>query len=136
MRQFILALAAASAAATLLGVASSSAATPKWYWSEEKAEALAATKVRIPYCFIFTTDAACQNGAYNERGLPRIGSYPLTEVVCTGSDEKGETFTFARFRCRFTAGLTDRDYAAGRVLLYPSGASKLRWKLSSLARLS
>jgi hypothetical protein len=109
-------------------VATASAATPKkFYWSEEKAESLAAAKVRIPYCKVFPADSKCPGYTY--------GFYGLNEVLCTGADEKGETFTYARFRCRFLAGVRVQDYARGSLTLYPTGKTTFRWKLTSISRI-
>lgn len=117
----------------------SEAAKPKpkkWYWSEEKAETLAASKIRIRFCLVFTDFPGCENGGYAQDGtLLKKGFYGLNEILCVGSDEKGETFTFARFRCRFVAGVSRYDYAAGRLLLFPTGTVTFRWQLSSIGRI-
>lgn len=106
-------------------------ATPKrWYWTEEKAEAVAAAKIRIRYCLVFTTDARCVSDPSGKHGF-----YGVNEISCVGADEKGESFTFSRFRCRFVAGVRLYDYAAGRLLLYPAGPTAFRWKLSSIGRI-
>lgn len=127
----LFALVALSAAVT------STAATPrKFYWPEEKAERLAAAKVRIPYCAVFGyQDTKCAGSWYRPDGRPKLGFYGLNDVTCTGADERGETFAFARFRCRFVAGVRVRDYARGSLLLYPTGKTTLRWKLVAVARL-
>lgn len=123
------------ALALMVSAAPALAASPKWYWSEEKAEALAAQKVRIPYCAVFGSDSRCAGGWYRPDGRPKLGFYGLTDVTCTGADERGETFTFARFRCRFLAGVRTDDYAKGSLLLYPTGRVTFRWKLVAIVRI-
>lgn len=122
-------------AVALIAAASASAVTKKWYWSEEKAEARASAAVRIPHCLTSPEDPRCAAGIYRPDGRPRVGWWWLTEVTCTGADERADTFTYARFKCRFYAGVTDHDYAKGSLLLYPMGLKKLRWKLVSLVLL-
>ena len=120
--------------AVLAALVAISVATAKpWYWSEEKAEAMAATKVHINYCLVFdptNSDPKCADPVTRKHQ----GFYGLNEVTCTGADERGDTFTYARFKCQFVAGVRLYDYAAGRLVIYPTGAKTMRWRLTSLFR--
>ncbi len=120
--------------ATAVAATSAYAIIGKAYWSEEKAETMAALKVRINYCLVFDPTNATAKCA-NPETRKHQGFYGLTEVICTGADERGDTFTYSRFKCRFFAGVRIEDYAVGRLLLYPTGRTTMRWKLSSLSRI-
>ena len=114
-----------------LAAQSANAATPKTYWTTEKAEVAVTTlrpltKVRIPYCTVFPQSARCEGG-----GGPGQGFYTADQVLCTGADELRQTFRFARFSCRFVLKF---GYATGTLTLIPTGKTTYRWKLVSLAR--
>jgi hypothetical protein len=128
-----LALVALSALAI---VATSTAAAPKkWYWTEQKAEARATTAIRIPHCWTSADDPRCGAGAYRPDGYPRVGWTGINEILCSGADERGETFAYARFRCRFVSGAGGYDYHRGVLTLVPKGARKFSWKLVSLTEI-
>ena len=57
----------------------------------------------------------------------RIG-YSLKTANCVGSDEKGSSFTFARFRCKV---VTEGDIADGRIGVFVTGPAKFRWLILS-----
>ena len=113
------------------------AATPKKsYWTEEKAEAVAAT-IRVHYCIVVPSDPKC---ADYPAFKPKIGFYTPEEVECRGADELRDTFAFSRFICKFVLGYESREsglyvqMASGRLRLDPAGRAKFRWKLVSIAR--
>ena len=114
----------------LFSATAASAAPPKkWYWSEEQADAAVLTRIKIPACYLMMDDRRCANGVYRSDGRPYVGSTPIIEAECRGSDERGSSFTYARFMCRF---VTYDANAVGRLILTPTGSVKLRWKLVSI----
>lgn len=62
-------------------------------------------------------------------GRPYVGRFRFADAICTGADEKGATFTYARFSCRF---LVNYGYYKGRLRMYPTGRTTMRWKLDSV----
>jgi hypothetical protein len=106
-------------AATALALAgTASAATPKkWYWSETQAEALVVKKVRVPYCRVFPDSPTCPGD--------RVLMY-LESADCVGADELGSSFKFNRFRCQV---VINYGYAKGRIAVYVTGPTTLRWKI-------
>lgn len=114
--------------ATLAGTAG---ATPKkWYWTEAHAEAVAMKKVRVSLCLINPAEPICSDPA-----RPHKGSLAPTTIQCQGRDERGATFTYSRFGCRFKISYISRQsgqevmVGTGTVAVYPTGAQTVRWKL-------
>ena len=102
--QFLKTTAAVLGALVLGSVSTASAATPtKLYWTEEHAEAIALAQVRVRDCLLIQ-DGVCRNGS---DGRPHHWTFHLNGIACTGADEKGDTFTFSRFKCRFTTGYAE-----------------------------
>lgn len=120
-----------------IAAGSASAATPKkWYWTEEKAEAVAAN-IHVHFCVVVPSDPKC---ADYPAFKPKIGFYTPDEVECRGADELRDTFRFSRFICKFVLGYESSQsglyvqMASGRLRLDPAGRAKFRWKLVSIAR--
>jgi hypothetical protein len=110
-----------SALVVLAVAASSSAATapPQWRWSESHAEAVVMAKVRIPYCNVYPSSSQCPEG-------PNAIGFQLQSADCTGAGEYRATFTYTRFTCKI---VVYNGYAKGRIAVYPTGRSTLRWKI-------
>lgn len=92
-------------------------ATGTFYWSESYAEQIVISKVRIPYCNAYPDDSQC-----------RLQS-PLRVVAaqCRGLDERSGTFTYSRFTCDVAVGYGGR--IRGRLAVWPTGSTKLRWQI-------
>jgi hypothetical protein len=87
------------------------------FWSEDYAEKVVRSKVRIPYCNAHPSDSGC-------RAMPAL----RVEVAqCRGLDEKRGTFTYSRFTCDILVGYY-RDIR-GRIAVWPTGGSTLRWEI-------
>jgi hypothetical protein len=95
----------------------SAAPSKKWYWSETQAEALVVKKVRVPYCRVFPDSPTCPGD--------RVLMY-LESADCVGADELGSSFKFNRFRCQV---VINYGYAKGRIAVYVTGPTTLRWKI-------
>lgn len=88
------------------------------FWSENEAEQTVLSKLRIPTCYVYELKA-CQ----------RQGGQRVSRADCTGADENGSTFEYARFTCTIEV----RDgygglQARGRVAIYPTRSS-FHWVL-------
>ena len=116
--------------------ATATAATKRYYWSEEKAEHIMETKVHFNMCDIAKWDGTTLTGAYAERCADpvrrrHVGFWGAYEPTCTGAGELDSTFTFARFRCKFKAGAGGEVYREGSLRLYPTGRNTFRYVITS-----
>jgi len=130
------AVAAMSIAAALVAAEAAGAASPKVFWSVEKAEAAGAKTVRIQWCRVYPIDAKCVNGPATVGVC--CAQRPAT-IECQGLDEKRGTFTYARFACRVTVGYTSRQsgrwvqMGSGTIAIWPVSPVAMRWKTLSFA---
>ena len=129
MRSLLALLIVALGVALLAPLGASAAKPKKFYWSEERAESAVLSKVRLPYCVLEEDHPRCAEGIYRPNGRPRVGFFAMGDAECRGSGEHPSGFTYSRFMCEF---LTLYGYAQGSILLTPTGAVKLKWKLVSL----
>jgi hypothetical protein len=99
------------------GIGTPPPTTGTYYWSESYAEQRVISKVRIPYCNLYPNDSQC-------RLLPAQG---VVDAQCRGLDEKPGTFTYSRFACEILVGYGGKF--RGRIAVWPTGPTTLRWQL-------
>lgn len=116
------------AIAALTGSAAASTTTKKWYWAEDRAEAVLVAKFRMPYCRWEPNDAkVCKPTGVPLPGHPNLIGFQLGDASCTGADELGVSFKFSRFRCRVVSRYA--PFFRSSIAVYPTGALTFRWKV-------
>jgi hypothetical protein len=116
---------AASFGMTRCGSSAQPPSVGTYYWAEAQTETAVVKSAKVPYCKVEPNDPDCAGG-------PRYG---LQTAECRGSNEKGATFTYARFSCRVVAGYISRQsglevvLGTGTLAVYPTGPTTFRWSI-------
>lgn len=104
------------------------AATPKrWYWTESRAEGFVLLKVKLPGCRYAPSPTECTADGKPLPGHPNVVGFQLGDAQCTGSNELGQTFKYARFSCRVISAYA--PFFRATVAVYVTGPVTFRWKI-------